>query len=167
MVRNLSSQNQANSMGSFQKVGTLPNGRQVYQLLEPDGNVAGKITVAPQQADTFERSFKTVIDNAPKIQEYQDKLTPRAIEKKKNTAKYIKWGATLTGFLVPALFVKPKCNKKWVATLIQVLATFGGTIAGFIGGQLGATKVVMPPGGMEVAKATQTISKLDIQPYQG
>ena len=93
MVRNLSSQNQANSMGSFQKVGTLPNGRQVYQLLEPDGNVAGKITVAAQQADTFERSFQTVIDNAPNIQEYQSKLTPRDIEKKKNTAKFLKWGA--------------------------------------------------------------------------
>ena len=167
MVRNLSSQNQANSMGSFQKVGTLPNGRQVYQLLEPDGNVAGKITVAAQQADTFERSFQTVIDNAPKIQEYQNKLNPRDIEKKKNTAKFLKWGATLTGFLIPAIFVRPKVNKKWVETLIQVSATLGGTLAGFIAGQFGAAKVITPPGGIEVAKATQTISKLDIQPYQG
>ena len=168
MVRNVSqnpSNNQTMSMGNINRVGTTQNGRVVYELVDGTGKTAGKISVGPQHADTFERSYKTITDIAPKIQKFQEEMTPRKMEKMKTRSKWAKWGLALTGFALPAIFVRPK-NEKW-ATTIQVVATLAGTIAGFIGGQVVGAKIMTPPGAMEFARATQNLQKLDIQPYSG
>ena len=168
MVQNISQQkvaNPANSMGAINRVGTTQSGRVVYELVDGTGKVGGKISVGAQHADTFERSYKTITEVAPKIQKYQEEMTPRKMEKMKSRSKWAKWGLTLAGFGIPAIFVKPK-NEKW-ATTIQVCATLAGTIAGFIGGQIVGAKVMTPPGGMELAKAMQNLQKLDVQPYMG
>jgi hypothetical protein len=167
MVQNISQQKMtsSNSMGSINRVGVTQNGRVVYELIDGTGKIGGKITVGSQHADTFERSYKTITEVAPKIQKFQEQMTPRKMEKMKSRSKWAKWGLTLTGFGVPAIFVKPK-NDKW-ATTIQVATTLVGTVAGFIGGQILGAKIMTPPGGMEFAKATQNLQKLDIQPYMG
>jgi hypothetical protein len=168
MVQNISQQQANNpiaSMGTINKVGTTQNGRIVYELVDGAGKVGGKISVGAQHADTFERSFKTITEVAPKIQKFQEQMTPRKLEKMKAGSKWAKWGLTLTGFGLPAIFVKPK-NEKW-STLIQVGTTLVGTVAGFIAGQVLGAKIMTPPGGMELAKATQTLQKLDVQPYMG
>ena len=168
MVQNISQQsanNPAASMGAINKVGVTNNGRVVYELIDGSGKVGGKISVGAQHADIFERSYKTITEAAPKIQKYQEQLTPRKIEKLKNSSKWAKWGLTLTGFGIPAIFVKPK-NEKW-STLIPVATTLVGTVAGFIGGQIVGAKIMTPPGGMELAKAAQNLQKLDVQPYMG
>ena len=168
MVQNIAqkdSVNPNNSIGTINKLGTTQNGRVVYELVDGSGMVGGKITVGAQHADSFESSYKTITEVAPKLKKYQDSLTPRKMEKLKTYSKWAKWGLTLTGFAVPAIFVLPK-NEKW-ATTIQACATLAGTIVGFISGQIASAKIMMPPGGMELAKATQTLQKLDIQPYIG
>lgn len=168
MVQNVAQnppKSQAMSMGNINRVGTTQNGRVVYELVDGTGKVAGKISVGQQHVDTFERSYKTITEIAPKIQKYQEEMTPRKMEKMKSRSKLVKWGLALSGFAIPAIFVRPK-NEKW-ATLIQASVTLVGTIAGFIGGQVLGAKIMTPPGAMEFAKATQNLQKLDIQPYAG
>lgn len=167
MVQNVSSPNQTNQFGTISKIGTTAEGRVIYQLNDAEGKPANKLSVAQAHSDTFEKSFNTILENAPKVQKFQENLTPRQAEKLKTRSKRIKWGATLTGFLVPALFVRAKFAKKeWLKSLIQATTTLAGIIAGFISGQLIAAKATTPPGSMEIAKATQTISKLDIRPFE-
>lgn len=170
MVQNISQQkssNPANSMGFINKVGTTHNGRVVYELIDGSGKVGGKITVNPQHADSFEHSYKTITDVAPKLQKFQAEMTPLKMEKMKTRSKWAKWGLAITGFAIPAIFVKPKLKKEAWNTVIQVATTLVGTVAGFIGGQVAGAKIMMPPGGMDLARATQTLQKLDIQPYIG
>ena len=48
----------------------------------------------------------------------------------------------------------------------QLGLTLLGTGVGLVGGMFIASKMVTPPGAMQFSKATQTISKLDIQPIE-
>ena len=72
-------------------------------------------------------------------------------------------GTTITGALIPLLKTKPKSFWGYLGALGLTLLSAG---AGALGGIFVASKMVTPPGAAEFAKATQTISKLDIQPEQ-
>lgn len=167
MVQNISTSKQTNQFGTISKVGTTAEGRVIYQLNDAEGKPASKLSVAQAHSDTFEKSFNTILENAPKVQDFQENLTPRQAEKLKTRSKRIKWVSTLAGFLVPAIFVRAKFAKKeWLKSLIQGATTLVGTAGGFIAGQLIAAKTTTPPGAMEMAKATQVMSKLDIRPFE-
>lgn len=165
MVQNVSAQSQTNQFGTITKLGTTQNGRIIYQITDAEGTVSNKLSVSQAHSDTFEKSYQSIIENASKMQQYQENLTPREAEKIKHRSRNIKWSLPVIAFLVPAILVKPKSIKKeWVKNLIQSSVTAISTIAGFVAGQVLGTKTSTPPGATELAKATQTLSKLDIQP---
>ena len=83
------------------------------------------------------------------------------MEKKQKQAKWIMAGCGILGGIWPLL--KAKGNGFW-GGLKQLGLTLLGTGVGLVGGGLIASKLVSPPGVAQFNKATQTISKLDIQP---
>lgn len=159
-VSQQTNQSSVNAMGSINKIGKTPEGRVIYQLIEPNGKAGNKITVGAQNSDVFERSFQTITNVAPKLQDYAKKMTPEKAEKQKNTAKWLRRGFFAVGFLAPAILVKGKTWK-------QALATIGGSILGIIAGVISTNKIMTPPGMKELNEATKVISGLDIQPYIG
>lgn len=158
MVQNVSNQNQNSNLGSISRVGTMNSGREIYQITSSEGKVVGKMSVAPQDCDTFEKSYNTLIAVAPKLHEYTQNTPPEKFEKKQKMAKWIIAGGALLGGLWPALRAR--------GLFKQISLTLLGSLAGLAGGIFVAKKIVTPPGAQEFAQATQTISKLDIQPMQ-
>lgn len=158
MVQNISMSN-ANQMGSINRIATSQDGRVIYQVISPDGYEAGKMSVAPQDVDTFERAYNDIVETAPKIQEYAQKhSSPEEIEHKNKVAKWTVGIASGLGFLIPAAFTSKM--KLWK----QISLTLAGTVTGFITGRVLAYKMTTPAGMAKFANATNTISKLDIQP---
>ena len=143
--------------GSIGRVGVTENGRAIYQLTDAEGNVAGKLTLPPEQCDIFEKSYTDIMETAPKMQKFAQKMTPERMEKRKKTANWVLGLSTLTGFLVPAIMVRSK-GQFWKTAL--------GTIAGLTVGSVASFKLKTPPGAMKFSKATQNLAKLDAQPYQ-
>ena len=83
--------------------------------------------------------------------------------KKQKMAKWIVGGCAALGGIWPALKIK---GNGWRGAIKQIGLTLLGIGAGAIAGTFVASKVVTPPGAMQFSKATQTLSKLDIQPVQ-
>lgn len=167
MTRSINSVSPQNNTGAIKRVGNTQDGRVLYQVLDGEGNIAGKLSVASQHSDTFESCYNTIEKGAIKIQDYQKNTSPRTLEKKKNYAKLVKWVLPLAGFLVPAFCVNIKSMKsEFWKEFIQWGSALVGTVAGFIGGQMLGSKITMPKGAVEVAKATQTLQKLDVVAYQ-
>ena len=162
MVQNVSNQAQ-NSYGSLNKIGMTSNGRVLYQVVDASGQNSAKLSVAPQQADTFEKSYNTIMQNAPRMQKYVETMGPEKLEKKQKMAKWMVFGGAVLGGIYPLL--KIKCNGFW-GFVKSVGLTLLGAGAGGALGVYGASKIVTPPGAKELTKATQVISKLDIQPEQ-
>lgn len=164
MVQGISNQNQtANNYGSINRIGTTNDGRVVYQVVDGEGNNTAKLSVAQRDRDTFEKSYRTIMASAPKMQRYAETTTPEQMQKKQSQAKWIVAGCGLLGGIFPLL--KSKGNGFWGA-MKQVGLTLLGTGAGLVGGIYLAGKMTTPPGAIEFSKATQAISKLDIQPVQ-
>lgn len=164
MVQGISNQAQSpNGYGSINRVGRTNDGRVVYQVVDAEGKEAAKMSVAQRDSDTFEKSYKTIMDSAPKMQKYAETTSPEEMKKKQSQAKWIIAGCGLLGGIFPLL--KSKGNGFWGA-MKQLGLTLLGTGAGLVGGIYIAGKMVTPPGVAEFTKATQTISKLDIQPIQ-
>ena len=159
MVQNVTMQQQ--SYGAINRMGITQDGRVVYQVVAADGKEAGKMSVPQNQADVFEKSYRTMIKNAPKMQEYAMNTTPEQAEKMQKKAKRISWAGALIGGLTPMTLLR----KKWGSPWVQVPLTIVGLLGGLIAGTAIAGRVATPPGSMDFMKATQTISKLDIQPY--
>lgn len=149
--------NSQNAFGTINKVGVTENGRAIYQLTDGDGNVAGKLTIPQNQADIFEKSYQDIMDTAPKMQKFAQKMTPEKMQKRKKTANWILGLSTLTGFLVPAIAIRGK-GQFWKTAL--------STIAGLAVGSIASFKLKTPPGAIKFAKATQNLTKIDAQPYQ-
>lgn len=162
MVQNVNSSGNQNQYGSINRVGTSSDGRGIYQVLNGDGKVAGGLSVAAKDCDTFERSYNKMIEAAPKMEKYMQTHSEEDIKKLQKKGKWMVGGGALIGGLIP-LFFSHKVTEKlgW-----QILMTVGGTILGlFAGAKIGA-KVMTPPGAKDMTEATQTISKLDIQPIR-
>ena len=80
MVQNLSTQTQ-NQYGTINKIGTTAEGRIVYQIDDPKKQQSLRMSVAAKDCDTFEKSYKQIMESAPKMQAYTEKTPPEKIEK--------------------------------------------------------------------------------------
>ena len=75
MVQNVSTQ-QPNNFGVINRIGTTNNGRVIYQVVDKSGKIAGKMSVAQRDCDTFERSYSQIMRAAPKMQAYMQNTPP-------------------------------------------------------------------------------------------
>lgn len=147
--------------GAINKIGTTDNGRVIYQVIDGNGQIAGKMSIPQKDCDVFEKSYKDIIETAPKLQKFAEKHSTEESRKKlKKTSNWITGICAATGAGV-AIF-KTTNLKTWK----QVLITTGGLIAGLAAGMGLSFSLTSPPGIMKFNKATQNISKLDIQPIQ-
>ena len=162
MVQNVSTQT-PNGYGAVNRIGMTNNGRVVYQVIDGAGHETIKMSVNPRDCDKFEKSYRDIMESAPKLQRYAQKTSPQQMEKKQKAAKWIVGGCGLLGGIWPLL--KTRGNGFWGA-MKQLGLTLLGTGVGLVGGMFIASKMVTPPGAMQFSKATQTISKLDIQPIE-
>ena len=87
MVQNVS--NQTSSFGGINRIGTTQNGRIVYEVIDSNGQEAGKLTIPAQDADTFEKSYYDIMDAAPKIQKFSLEHSSAEDMKKRKTASNI------------------------------------------------------------------------------
>lgn len=154
MVQSVNSSN--NNYGSIKRTGSTPDGRIIFDLVDPNGETAGRLSVAQKDSDLFEKSFNVIQEKAPKLQKYMDKKGPEGIEKDKQRTKWTIGISTFIGGIIPAL----KAKGEWY---VQIPLTLLGTAAGFFAGNFIASQALVPPGTKEISQATQTISKLDIK----
>lgn len=145
-------------MSPVNRVGMTSDGRVLYQI--QSGNQIAQMSVAQKDADTFEKSFNDVMKYAPQYENYIRTTTPEQLKKKQSTAKWMIGGLAGIGAFIPAVAMKKS------KTLIKVLATLGGGIAGFFAGSSLAAASIVPPGAAKISKASHTIAKLDIRPEQ-
>ena len=157
MSQNLSIQS-VNNYGTVSKIADTQDGRSIYQIISPDGNEAAKVSIPQQDCDTFEKAYSDIIASAPAIQKYAETHSSQEqIDKIKKRAKWTIGISTALGFLIPAAATY-KLNK-W----LQIALTLGGTLAGFVSGSFVAKKMATPPGMETFNKATQSLSKIDVQ----
>ena len=62
MVNGLSGNLRPNSYGNVMRAGNLPNGRIMYNVIDSEGNQAGKLSLPREQVDTFEASYKENVE---------------------------------------------------------------------------------------------------------
>ena len=154
---NINFNNQQHQYGNLQRIGNK-DGRTVYRVIDPTGEEVGKMTVATNQADTFEKAYIDMMKSAPQIQKFAlENSTPEAIQKKKNLSKIIVGASALTTTGL-AIYLSRKTS-----TIKQILSTIIGAAAGLVIGLAGAMKISTPPGAYKFSQAGNTISKLDIQ----
>ena len=78
MVKSVNTQGN-NNYGTINKIGTTENGRSVYQISDGTGKIAGRLSVAAKDCDTFEKSYETILNAAPKLQKFAENTTPENI----------------------------------------------------------------------------------------
>ena len=148
-----------NTYGNIQKIGTTPNGRTVYRVIDSQGEESGKLSVPHEQADKFESAYKDVMDSAPKIQKYvMENSSEEDIKKRRNLSRLIVGTGGVIGAAIPIALSKKMSKTK------TILTTVAGIIAGVSAGFAASLAATTPPGTYKFAKATRTFSKLDIQP---
>ena len=152
----------SNGMGSISRVGMTNNGRVIYSVVEPNGQVAGHLTVSQKDCDTFERTYNDIMTAAPKLEKYMQTHSEEDIKRLQKRGKRIIGGSALVCGIIPALFSHKLTSNRW----LQVAMTLGGTFIGLFAGVKIGTKVMTPPGANEMSKATKTLSSLDVQPIE-
>ena len=160
MVNAFSVNIKQNPFGTVERIGETQNGRALYKLTDSDGKSAGKLTIPLEQVDTFESSYNEILDIAPKIQDYvANHSSEKAIKQRRNKARAIVGGCGIVGAAIPivALTKSTSITKK-------ILGAVAGIVSGLAVGFVASLGVTTPPGSIEFAKATRTLSKLDIQP---
>lgn len=149
-----------NPYGSIQRAADLPNGRVLYNVVDSEGRKAGKLTVPREQADSFESSYKEILDVAPKIQAYVSKnSSEEAIKRRRNMARVIVGTSGVIGASVPLIILR-----KSTSVTKKILGAVAGIVTGLAAGFVASLGVTTPPGSLEFARATRNLSKLDIQP---
>jgi len=149
--------NNPTSFGIVTKKGVAPDGRIIYSVAGADGKYAGALSVAQKDCDSFEKSYTNMLTGAAKLQKYATTHTEEDMKKMKKASRWITGISALAGGMVFA------CRKN---VKHAVLKTIGGTIAGLAAGIGISLVTATPPGSLKLAKASKTISKLDIRPYQ-
>lgn len=160
MVQNISQAQ--NPYGSINRIGTTPDGRVVYKVMDGNGDIAGGLSVAQKDCDTFERTYNDIMTAAPKLEKYMQTHSEEDIKRLQKRGKRIIGGSALVCGIIPALFSHKLTSNKW----LQVAMTLGGTFIGLFAGVKIGTKVMTPPGANEMSKATKTLSSLDVQPIE-
>ena len=160
MVRGISGELNKNSYGNIQRAGTLPNGRTLYRVIDAEGKEAGRLSVPNKQRDTFEKAYVDIIDSAPKIQQFaREHSSEKERANRLNKFRTLVTVGGITGAIVPLVLLR---NSTSVTK--QILSSVGGILVGISSG-FGLSMVVnSPPGTLKFAKASHTLSKIDIQP---
>ena len=149
-----------NPYGSIQRAADLPNGRVLYNVIDSEGKKAGKLTVPKEQADSFESSYKEILDVAPKIQHYvSTNSSEEAIKKRRNMARAIVGTSGVIGAAIPLAILR-----KSTSMTKKILGGVAGIVTGLAAGFVASLGVTTPPGSLDFARATRNLSKLDIQP---
>ena len=149
-----------NPYGSIKRAAELPNGRVLYNVVDSEGHNAGKLTVPKEQVDTFEASYKEILETAPKIQAYVNaNSSDEAIKKRRNMARGIVGISGLLGAAIPLAILH-----KSTSVTKKILGTVAGIVAGLSAGFIASLGVTTPPGSLDFARATRNLSTLDIQP---
>ena len=160
MVNSFSVNVKRNAYGDIQRISNLPNGRVLYSVVDSNGKNAGKLTVPIEQADTFEASYKEILEAAPKIQDYVDLNSSEAdIKKRRNIVRGIVALSGIIGAAIPLIVLKNS-----ISVTKKILGTVAGIVTGLASGFVASLGVTTPPGSLEFAKATRNLSRLDIQP---
>ena len=151
--------NGINPYGNIQRIGVGSDNRVVYRVIDSNGQEAGKMTVAQQDVDTFEKSYVDLMSTAPKIQEYVSKhSSPEEINRRKLMSRIVVATGAITGAVIPPLLMKKSSTTK------KILTSIGGIVLGLTAGFAGSLAITTPPGTLKFAKATRNLSKIDIQP---
>lgn len=160
MVQNIGAQ--TSGLGSVNRIGTTNDGRVIYQVMDPMGQATGKLSVAQKDSDVFEKSYHDMMETAPQIQKFAEKYSTEEAQKK--LKKKTSWTIGLSTALGAGIgiFATRHDAKTWR----QILVTGAGTLAGLFGGVNLASRFAAPSGMAKFNKATQNISKLDIQAIQ-
>ena len=160
MVNELSGNLRPNSYGNVLRAGSLPNGRALYNVIDSEGNKAGKLSIPVDEVDTFEASYKEILDTAPKIQAYVNaNSSEEAIKKRRNIARGIVGASGVIGAAIPMIILR-----KSTSMTKKILGAVAGIVVGLSAGFISSLSVTTPPGSLDFARATRTLSKLDIQP---
>ncbi len=160
MVNELSGNLKPSSYGNILRTGALKDGRIIYQVVDSNGNKAGRLSVPENQVDTFENSYTQILETAPRIQAYvKANSSENAIKKRRNYARGIVAASGLIGAGIPLLILR-----KSTSVTKKILGAVAGVVAGLSAGFFASLGVTTPPGSLEFAKATRELSKLDIQP---
>ena len=149
-----------NPYGSIQRTMELPNGRVLYNVVDSEGHKAGKLTIPKEEVDTFEASYKEILETAPKIQAYVNaNSSEEAIKKRRNMARAIVGASGVVGASIPLIILR-----KSTSVTKKILGAVAGIVVGLSAGFISSLGVTTPPGSMDFARATRNLSKLDIQP---
>jgi hypothetical protein len=160
MVNNLSGNLKPSSYGNILRAGNLPNGRVMYNVIDSEGKKAGKLSVPLEEVDTFEASYKQILDTAPKIQAYvKANSSQSAIERRRRLGRSVIAGCGIAGFAIPMVILR-----KSASITKKILGAVAGIVAGLSAGFIASLGVTTPPGSFEFARARRTLSTLDIQP---
>ena len=160
MVNELSVNLKPASYGNILRTNSLPNGRVVYSVIDSEGNKAGKLSVPAEQTDVFEASYKQILETAPKIQAYvKANSSEAAINKRKNTARGIVSGCGVLGLAIPIILLR-----KSTSITKKILGMVAGIVTGLSVGFIASLGVTTPPGSLDFARASRTLSEIDIQP---
>lgn len=158
MVQGISAQTN-NSFGVVNRIGNTPDGRVVYQVIDAEGKEAGKLSLPAQECDVFEKSYKDIMEAAPKIQKFaQQHSSPEDVRKRRNISRTIICFGTAIGAAIPIYLTRNATTAK------QIIATSIGILSGLAGGFGLSLATTTPPGTIKFSKATKNLSKLDIQP---
>ena len=107
MANELSGNLKPNSYGNILRAGVLPNGRIMYNVIDSNGNKAGRLSIPENQVDTFEASYTEILDTAPKIQAYVNANSSDAsIKKRRNYARAIVATSGLIGAGIPLFILR-------------------------------------------------------------
>lgn len=148
-----------NSYGNIQRLGTTPNGRAVYRVIDSSGEESGKLSVPQVEADKFESAYKDIMESAPKIQKFVlENSSEEDIKKRRKLSRIIVGAGGIIGAAIPIACIKN------LSTTKRVLSTVAGIIVGISAGFAASLAATTPPGTYKFAKANRTFSKLDIQP---
>ena len=160
MVNSLSGNLRPNSYGNILRTGNLPNGRVIYSVIDSEGNKAGKLSLPIEQVDTFETSYKQILESAPKIQAYvKANSSPESINKRRKLAGAVVVSSGIVGASIPLIILK-----KSTSITKKILGTVAGIVAGLSAGFVASLGVTAPPGSLKFTRASHTLSTLDIQP---
>ncbi len=160
MTNNLSLNLKTNSYGNILRAGNLPNGRVLYNVIDSEGNKAGKLTVPLEQVDTFEESYNRILESAPKIQAFvKANSSEEAISKRRNLGRGIVAASGVAGAVLPMVLFR-----KSTSVTKKILGIVAGIVTGLSVGFIASLGVTTPPGSFDFALASRNLSKLDIQP---
>lgn len=160
MMNELSINVKPSSYGNILRSGSLPNGRVLYSVIDSEGKKAGKLSVPKEEVDTFETSYKQILDTAPKIQAFvKANSSEEAISRRKNIGRGIVVSSGVIGSGIPLYLLR-----KSTSVTKKILGLVAGIVTGLSVGFIASLGITAPPGSIEFARASRNLSTLDIQP---